>query len=475
MDAVRELLDKRSKTTSGRPMSMAAELVTNGIHMALGRYDQAWKKQRNLVQTILTPAAVQRHYPIQVLTMLIIWSLLLTVVIRKRAEAIQVLYDFLKTPENFFHHIARYSNSVIMSVLWGKRCPRHETKETIDIFVASRIWNELIAPGAIPPIDILPLLSYIPESWAKWKRQVRELKEKHRTTHLALFDECERRMKRGEGNGSYMEEVLSRQEEFGLTREILGYVGTVLIEGGSDTTSAALQTLILFLTAYPEVQQKAQAELDRVVGAERLPTLKDFDNLPYLQAIVKEAHRIRPVAPVGIPHATTQIENYEGYIIPSGTAIFFNTYGIYHDPELFEDPESFYPERFLLTEHGTKPGVDDSDFRANLVFGIGRRMCPGIHLARDSLALNTMNLLWAFNFKPAKDPDTGKDIPIDIWGYGEGLALVPKPFKCQIVPRGEHVEEIVEREFRAASETFVKYEKELAQEDKEWVERVRES
>ncbi|KAK7051589.1 hypothetical protein VNI00_004568 [Paramarasmius palmivorus] len=452
INAVRELLDKRSGTTIDRPLSLAAELVMDGVHMAFGRYDMPWRGQRKIAGIILSPNSVQQNHPIQ------------------RAEAIQVLHDFLETPADFFEHIFRYSNSVIMSVLWGKRYPRHNTKEALEIHEAGHIWSQIAAPGAIPPLDILPFLNYIPERWAKWKRLVKDLREKQRKTHLALFDECERRMKSGEGNGSYMEEVLRRQEEFGLSREVLGYMGTVLIEGGSDTTAAVLQSLLLFLTAHPEVQRKAQAELDRVVGNQRLPVLEDFDNLPYLQAIIKETHRIRPIAPIAIPHATTQPEQYGGYTIPQGAAIFSNTYGILHDP----DPETFNPERFLLTEHGTKPGVDDSGFRANLVFGFGRRICPGIHLARNSLALNTMNLLWAFKYELAKDPVTGKEMPVDLWGYKQGHTLIPKPFKCHIVPRGEYVKEIVEREFRGATDLFVKYERDLAPEDKEWVERVRE-
>ncbi|KAI3619486.1 cytochrome p450 [Moniliophthora roreri] len=474
MEAVKELLDKRSHATAGRPPSAAAELVTNGIHMGLGRYNDVWKIQRKVAQTILTPTAVQRHLPIQ------------------RAEATQVMYDFLKTPENFFKHLSRYSNSVIMSVLWGKRCPRYNTKEAVEIVEAGRIWARLLVPGVIPPIDVFPFLNYIPERWADWKGKVNYLKERQRRTHFGLLDDCARRMKNGEANGCYMEEVLRRQEEWGLDRDVVGYVmsmiiyhflsqvisyiGTVLLEGGTDTTYAFLQTLVLFLTAYPDVQRKAQEELDRIVGDQRAPALHDLEKTPYIQAIIKETIRIRPVGPVGIPHATTSTEEFRGYVLPEGTAIFSNTYGIFHDPDIFEDPETFNPDRYLLTEHGTKPGVDDSAFQgraANIVFGFGRRICPGVHLAYNSLALNTMNLLWAFDFRPAKDPESGRDVPIDVWGYEEGLALTPKPFQCRIIPRGEHVEDIIESEFRASTETFVQFERDLAEEDKRWVDEIR--
>ena len=68
------------------------------------------------------------------------------------------------------------------------------------------------------------------------------------------------------------------------------YLGGVLIEGGSDTTSSYLQTLILALTAYPHVQQKAHEEIDRVVGEHRMPTLDDLGQMPYIRAMILEVN-----------------------------------------------------------------------------------------------------------------------------------------------------------------------------------------
>jgi hypothetical protein len=82
------------------------------------------------------------------------------------------------------------------------------------------------------------------------------------------------------------------------------HLGGTLVEAGSDTTSSFTQTLVLALTAFPEVQTKAQAELDRVVGDDRMPTYEDYEKMPYLRAVVNEVHRFRPNAPI-IPHAAT--------------------------------------------------------------------------------------------------------------------------------------------------------------------------
>ncbi|KAK7040226.1 hypothetical protein VNI00_010032 [Paramarasmius palmivorus] len=311
-------------------------------------------------------------------------------------------------------------------------------------------------PGTVPPVDKLPILGYIPERWAPWKALLKEVQRKHHELYFGFFEECERRMMTdndSEGSsGSLVEELLRQTQEHGMDRDTLVYLGAVLIEAGAETTSSLLKSLVLFLVASPEAQNKAYEEVVRVVDA-----------------ILKEVQRLRPVAPLGVPHATTTTEEYLGYTIPENTTIFPNVYAINHDPEFFEDPESFRPERYLTTEHGTKPGVDDRAFRADIGFGFGRRACPGMYLARNSLMLVAMNLIWAFEFKPLLDPKTGSIIPVDLDAYEEGLSFTPKSFQCRINPRSESAVDIIEHQYREAAETFVKYERDLAPEDKEWV------
>ncbi|KAK1219359.1 hypothetical protein PQX77_017883, partial [Marasmius sp. AFHP31] len=211
-----------------------------------------------------------------------------------------------------------------MSVVHGKRCPRYESYEATAFYETNRLWNSILEPGAYPPVDLLPFLKYIPERWASWKQLVNLIRRKQRELYFGLLAETEKRMKMGEENGSYMEEVLSRQVELRLDREMIGYLGGVFLEGGSETTASLLHSLVLFLVASPESQRKAQEEMDRVVGRERLPSLEDSDKLPYIQAFIKEAHRYRPVAPLHIPHATTTDEKFREFVIPGGTAIFVN-------------------------------------------------------------------------------------------------------------------------------------------------------
>ncbi|KAK7032159.1 hypothetical protein VNI00_013333 [Paramarasmius palmivorus] len=471
MEAAKELMEKRSTSTSDRPKNHMAEKVTRGQNMAIISYSDTWRVLRKAAHALLTPKAVEAHLPIQ------------------RAEACQVMNDFLNDPEDFFKHIGRYSNSVIMSILFGKRCPRYESVESEAFFRIADGWNRALSP-TVPPVDLLPFLDYLPEKIAWWNTLANDVRQMQRKLYFGLVDECEARMKRGENNGSFMENLLLRQKELGLDRELVGYairhlsaqvsstlsyryLGGVLLEGGTETTASFLRRLVLFLAAFPDAQRKAQEEMDRVVGHERLPMLQDINDLPYIQALIQEAHRFYPVAPLALPHGASADEEYHGYVIPKDATIFVNTYAIFHNPDYFENPEAFTPERYLNSEFGTKPGADVSAFRNNVAFGYGRRICPGISLAENSLALNTMNFVWAFNFKPPKD-DTGNEIPMshDIYEK-KGILPITLPFKCRIESRSTNVAEIIEREFRDATETFVKFEGDLAPEDRLWVDNLR--
>jgi hypothetical protein len=151
------------------------------------------------------------------------------------------MFDMLKSPEvrrrcsflsatfwtrwhlqNFYNHIRRYSNSVILSITYGKRAPRYESYEPTAFFHAQHMWETALAPGSQPPVDFLPILKYVPERWAPWKTLCKEVRKAQRKLYFGLLTECEERVKRGEENGSYMEEVVKRQKEFGMTREHVG-------------------------------------------------------------------------------------------------------------------------------------------------------------------------------------------------------------------------------------------------------------
>ena len=144
----------------------------------------------------------------------------------------------------------------------------------------------------------------------------------------------------------------------------------------------------------PEVLAKATEELDRVVGRGRWVTEKDMPNLPYVDAIVKETMRLHPVAPMLVPRLSREDTSINGYDIPAGTRVLVMVWSIGRDPELWEAPEEFMPERFL----GSRLDVKGQDYEL-LPFGSGRRMCPGYSLGLKVIQVSLANLLHGFTWR----------------------------------------------------------------------------
>lgn len=116
-----------------------------------------------------------------------------------------------------------------MSVLYGKRCPRYETREATAFFEVQHIWEMVLEPGAHPPVDLLPFLKYVPERWAPWKTLCNKTRKMQRALYFGLLAECEERLAKGEENGCFMDEVIKGREQFGLDREMLAWVAQVVL------------------------------------------------------------------------------------------------------------------------------------------------------------------------------------------------------------------------------------------------------
>ena len=119
----------------------------------------------------------------------------------------------------------------------------------------------------------------------------------------------------------------------------------------------------------PGAMRKAQEELDRVVGRDRLPDFSDRENLPYIDAVVKEVLRWAAPVPLSVPNRVIQDDEYRGYFIPAGSTVIQNVWAIFRDPSIYPDPETFNPDRFLK-DGKTNPSVFNPETR---VFGAGRR------------------------------------------------------------------------------------------------------
>jgi 5-O-(4-coumaroyl)-D-quinate 3'-monooxygenase len=177
---------------------------------------------------------------------------------------------------------------------------------------------------------------------------------------------------------------------------LAAYVGCVvqdMITAGTDTTVISVEWAMAELLRNPMVQEKLQEELDRVVGRDRVLSETDFPNLPYLQAVVKESLRLHPPTPLMLPHRASASVKIAGYDIPKGANVVVNVWAVARDPEVWDSPLEFRPERFL----GENIDIKGADFRV-LPFGAGRRVCPGAQLGINLVASMIGHMLHHFTW-----------------------------------------------------------------------------
>jgi len=150
------------------------------------------------------------------------------------------------------------------------------------------------------------------------------------------------------------------------------------------------------MAIHPDIQKKAQKEIDQLLGGERLPTLSDMDDLPYVYAMLKEIYRWHTPLPISIPKSLREDDVYKGYYLPKGAIVMENVWAIFQDPAVYPEPHVFNPERFLK-DGKLDPSVRDPEDR---VFGSSRRICPGKYFANRALFLRFATILATFNIKP---------------------------------------------------------------------------
>lgn len=264
------------------------------------------------------------------------------------------------------------------TLVYGKKCLTFKDSSAEDYFEGIKLFNETNDPGAYPPIELLPWVAHIPRWLAPWTEHIERTTRVRNMLYYGLVDELERKKKQGKAEPCYLDFILDNQAKLDMSYDEVVFLGAVLMDAGGETASSYLQSFVLAMLSFPDAQNKAQDEIDRIIGNDRFPALKDYDNLPYLRALIDEVHRYRPILPIGLPRIATQDLGYKDYVLPKGSMLVLNAWGLFHNPELYDAPDVFRPERYLESKHGTKPGVDTELFRDNFAFGAGRVsvVCP---------------------------------------------------------------------------------------------------
>ncbi|KAF7760416.1 hypothetical protein Agabi119p4_11092 [Agaricus bisporus var. burnettii] len=341
----------------------------------------------------------------------------------------------MKSPDEFNEWIQFSTASSIMEIIYGLHIKRDDPYVG-NVEKALQGINQAGVPGTFL-VETFPVMRHIP-SWLPgvgWKRRALYWRDVNREVRLKPFNLIRGQVNEGNAPPSICRTLIKDLNESVspdqvVKEDIAIDTCAVSFVGASETTLAATRVFFLAMRLYPEVQRKGQAELDQVLNR-RLPELNDSPNLPYINAIVKETLRWHPVAPFSIPHVATDANEYNGYYIPKRTIVIGNAWSLLHDPEVYNDPGDYIPDRFL------KDGQPDDSIRDPSIaaFGYGRRICPGWYFGLDSLFLIIAHTLAVFDIKLALD-EHGNEIQVKA-DFTSGLSSQPVPFQCSIKPRSE--------------------------------------
>ncbi|KAJ8520739.1 hypothetical protein ONZ45_g2484 [Pleurotus djamor] len=399
-EAAMELLEKRSSLYSSR--SGAAVFTIMGVEpniMTLP-YGPDFRKHRRLLSPALTREAIREFE-------------------RTQQENAVILTDHLIKDKgvNLEHYLAMFATSVIIRISTGYQVLSEKDKFIKIAEDIQQAMQETGIPGATP-IDWFPFLQYLP-SWfpgthyanvgRKWNYAIRNLYD-------YPFDLVRKQMDEGTADYSFLLRHLQAMGSDLDSRDVDHVKGAAaaLYAGGSETTWTAMSSFFLAMTVYPECQKVAQDEIDRVVGKDRLPSFEDRDALPYVSAVVQETLRWGRISPLGVPHRSTHDDIYRGMFIPKGTLVIANIYGLSVEEKRYSNPKLFNPKRFLPRSMG---GNDEPPFEG--VFGFGRRICPGRHLAAASLWIAVATVLSTLDIGKVKD-ENGVEITPEV-GFETGL------------------------------------------------------
>ncbi|XP_077174087.1 cytochrome P450 2K4-like [Paroedura picta] len=292
--------------------------------------------------------------------------------------------------------------NIIVSILLGKRY-EYEDPTFVRLLHLVNENVRLIGSPSVTLYNMFPALGFLSSGR---KTVLKNRQEQHAfiqatfIEHLKVLDVNDQR--------SFIDAFLIRQQEEKnknqdnkfFHNENLKSVVSNLFAAGMETTSTTLRWGLLLMMKYPEVQNKVQEELAKVIGSTQ-PQIEHRSKLPYTDAVIHEVQRFANILPMNLPHATTADATLKGYFIPKGTHILPLLYSVLYDETQWEKPFQFYPEHFL-----------DSDGKfvkrdAFLPFSAGRRLCAGETLAKMELFLFFASLLQRFTFQPP--PGTSKE------------------------------------------------------------------
>ncbi|KAF8628644.1 hypothetical protein AX15_003776 [Amanita polypyramis BW_CC] len=416
MKDVIALMEKRSAIYSGRPSLPIFKLLDAENLTAMMDYGNDWRKHRKLYKEGLRKDLMPLYMHIQTEKVYLLLQLL------------------LNDSEDFMEHCKWLSTANIMSIIYNYDViPGQEAERFVSVAEESvKNFVKLFQPTSTF-INLLPFLMHIPP-WvpgASTQRLAAQVRRDFGAYKNEPFEYVERNLASGKSKECMLVDLLQHRTKINGAYEdesILKNMIATAYVAGVETVQTVLLIFFFSMACNPAAQKKAQEEIDRIIGTERLPAFEDRASLPYVEAIFRETLRWRVITPLAPPHTSVDDDMYNGFYFPKGSIVTANVWAITRDESVYPDPESFKPERFFSSD-GTL-----NDDTVEYAFGFGRRICPGRSVADTLLWLVAATVLSTFNISKAKD-ENGAEIEIDLNAFTSSATSAPLPFKCSITPR----------------------------------------
>ncbi|KAF9594438.1 hypothetical protein IFM89_031040 [Coptis chinensis] len=381
----KEILKTHDITFANRPHTTAAKLLFYGcIDGAFAPYGEYWRQVRKIfVIELLSIKRVQS------------FSFIREEEITNMIEKISHLCSEGATI-NLSEMLLGLSNDIVSRCVLGRK---REKKDGENKF--GDLSRELVhLLGAFSFGDFFPWLGWM-DSLTGLIERIKKVSRDLDTFLDEIIDEHVKQMKQdgSDDKNDFVDILLHVQKnnilDTKFTRENIKALVLDMIVGGTDTTSTTIEWAITELVKNPNIMKNVQEEIRRVTSKKQKLDEEDIQQMDYLKSVVKETLRLHPPLPLLVPHESSAATNLKGYHVPSKTRVYINAWAIQRDPEMWNNPEEFSPERFSSDNIVDLKGQDYEYFP----FGSGRRGCPGMLFGLAVSEFVIANLLYWFDWE----------------------------------------------------------------------------
>ncbi|KAG5043386.1 hypothetical protein JHK87_007301 [Glycine soja] len=394
-EAAKEFLKTHENSFSNRPQSFAVDYLTYGSQdFSFAPYGPYWKFMKKICMSeLLGGHTLSQLLPVRRQETLRFLRLMLQR--GKAAEAIDVGRELL-----------RLSNNVVSRMIMSQTCSEDDSEAEE---VRKLVQDTVHLTGKFNVSDFIWFLrKWDLQGFGKGLKEIRDRFDAIMERAIKKHEE-ERKKRKEEGSGGegHIKDLLDvlldihedENSDIKLTKENIKAFILDVFMAGTDTAALTTEWALAELINHPHVMERARQEIDAVIGNGRIVEESDIANLSYLQAVVKETLRIHPTGPM-IIRESSESSTIWGYEIPAKTQLFVNVWAIGRDPNHWENPLEFRPERFASEEGSGKGQLDVRGQHFHMIpFGSGRRGCPGTSLALQVVQANLAAMIQCFEWK----------------------------------------------------------------------------